>query len=335
MKHMNLSILQAVILVNTFFFTSQAISSCRSTLPVVQITLPAVVSVPRDAANGTLLATGTATYQMICLVENGDIDPTKGFWQYYLNGSNADYGAGAQSDTRKSGYNGVDIWWEHCNDKAYPSQCGVKTREPLNNTGSNRQQAQTMTATLTDEFRLIKSGPMVSGPWAGTTIRHNLQLSYDDPNKEKGPLYDIIVSPVTFNVLACSVRNSPVLVNMKNVSRLAFSGGIGSTTAANAFFIDLVCDDQTPVNVILESPPEGLADPSQGVINLTSSSSARGIGIQVKYKDTPVTFDSMFYFDTVQGAGATRIPFTANYYRTGTVQPGSANGVINFTMRYQ
>ncbi|WP_233838253.1 fimbrial protein [Paraburkholderia sp. ZP32-5] len=86
-----------------------------------------------------------------------------------------------------------------------------------------------------------------------------------------------------------------------------------------------------PVNAVL--------DPTNGVIALSSDSSATGIGIQLKDGNQAVlkynTQYTLSSYNTATG-GSYTIPLTANYYQTAaSVTPGSANAVLQLTLSYQ
>lgn len=112
--------------------------------------------------------------------------------------------------------------------------------------------------------------------------------------------------------------------------------GIGSTQNPMNFNISLDCDAKTSVNVTLDNVSE-LADAANGVLGLSSASTASGVGIQILHKDSPVKFGSMInYSATTPTGGIVNIPFKATYYQTKKdIQPGTINATASFTMTYR
>lgn len=137
------------------------------------------------------------------------------------------------------------------------------------------------------------------------------------------------------NPLACSVKNPSIIVPMKRVLSSEFTG-IGSTAASTPFSIPLDCDINTRVNITLDGIADSSARP--GVIALTSSSTdtvASGIGLQLLYKNSPVSLGTVLPIGTVSTSGNYTIPLEARYYQTATrVRGGLANATANFTMTY-
>ena len=140
----------------------------------------------------------------------------------------------------------------------------------------------------------------------------------------------------TVSTTACSVTNASVKVPLGSVLSTAFTG-TGSTAAEKSFTIDLDCNASTRVNLTLE----GAQDPggAAGVLALTqeaSGTTASGVGVQVLYNSTPVTFSSLFNVTTTATAGKYSIPLKARYYQTADkVKGGQANSLATFTLTYQ
>lgn len=134
--------------------------------------------------------------------------------------------------------------------------------------------------------------------------------------------------------VACSVTNTAITVPMGNLPRNSFSG-VGHQSDPVPFFVGLNCDSGTRVNITVDATADSSATP--GVIALTSAGSAgvaSGVGIQLTYSGTPVTFGSQMPILTSPG-GVFNIPLIARYYQTlPTVQAGTANAQATFTMTY-
>jgi major type 1 subunit fimbrin (pilin) len=117
--------------------------------------------------------------------------------------------------------------------------------------------------------------------------------------------------------------------------------GIGSATKSPVGF-----------NIAVNACPSGLAkiqyqfiplnavlDATNGVLALSGSSTATGIGVQLKDgSGNALKYNTQYTlsgYNTSTG-GSYTIPLTAAYYQTApTVTPGSADAVLTFTMTYQ
>ncbi|MEH3481082.1 MULTISPECIES: fimbrial protein [Enterobacter] len=146
----------------------------------------------------------------------------------------------------------------------------------------------------------------------------------------------INMNSFTVSTTACSVTNAAVKVPLGNILSTAFTGA-GSTAAEKSFTIDLDCNASTRVNLTLEGAQD--ASGAAGVLALTqdaTGTTASGVGVQVLYNSTPVTFGSLFNVTTTATAGTYSIPLKARYYQTaGKVTGGQANSLATFTLTYQ
>ncbi len=86
-----------------------------------------------------------------------------------------------------------------------------------------------------------------------------------------------------------------------------------------------------PVNAVL--------DATNGVLALSSDSTAAGVGLQLKDSSgKALKYNTQYTLASYSSSvgGSYTIPLTANYYQTSeSVTPGSANAVLIFTMLYQ
>lgn len=147
---------------------------------------------------------------------------------------------------------------------------------------------------------------------------------------------NVIVGSGTVRTVGCSVGNTTINVPMGLTRNIDFSGP-GSTGNENGFDIALSCDAGTKVSMRLDPGSAGLADASNGVLNLNGGSGAQasGVGVQVLYKDAPVQFGTAMSVGTAAG-GFVDLLLKARYYQTGSkVMPGQANATATFTMTYQ
>lgn len=126
--------------------------------------------------------------------------------------------------------------------------------------------------------------------------------------------------------------------------------GIGTTTPAKLFSVSVACPPGmrgaiAGAGAILVkigdrfAAPTGVLMPAQGVIALDSSSTASGIGLQLKDASAvPLEFEKLYALTGYNYKAGTNfaIALQAAYYQTGaTVKPGTANAVVTFTLNYQ
>ena len=141
-----------------------------------------------------------------------------------------------------------------------------------------------------------------------------------------------------FNVksVACSIKNTAILVPMGTVEKRAFKGPGTWPGDANTrnFGIDLVCDAGTKINFKIEGSAQ---DASKGILNLTGGNgSATGVGIQLLYKDAPLVLSSVINNGVIPGSGDFSIPLKARYFQTASnITTGTANASATFTLTYQ
>jgi major type 1 subunit fimbrin (pilin) len=182
------------------------------------------------------------------------------------------------------------------------------------------------------QYRFIKTGPVAGGTIRDAdlpTVRYSLDHTLD--------IFRGIASGInlTFATLACA--SPDVVVDMGTAKKVDFAG-VGSRTATRSFDIELL---NCPVGLngirFSLAAPNGIADTDQGVFALAPGSTANGVGIQVRYGGSPVKYDGTRYaYGGYSGAGSYRIPFEASYYQTQpTINSGSANGQLEFTMSYE
>ncbi|MEX5350808.1 fimbrial protein [Pseudomonas juntendi] len=141
------------------------------------------------------------------------------------------------------------------------------------------------------------------------------------------------------NIVVGSCETPDVAVAMGDDYKLFDFGGPGSTAR------------EVPFNLKLNNCPQGLTkvnyqlqaltpviDSAQGVVGLNTTSTARGIGLQIKDANgVPVPLNTPRNFSGYNTSGGNfLIPLIANYYRLGTesLKAGSANTEVTFIMSY-
>ncbi|VWD43911.1 type-1 fimbrial protein subunit A [Burkholderia lata] len=328
-------------------------ASCSGPAQTVTISMPASVTVPRDAVNGTMLTawisspainnyysctvSGSAFSGMVFeplsmtksgLTVTGSKRPAYTVWNTNVPGVGV--AIGVNSIVNGCGpQNWLDL------GTPTPPFPGPWVGNACNANGSVTNGGQT-------EVALVKTGPITAGMVAGGVLFEGASTT---GSTFSGPYTVATSGHVSFSlttttVSVASCTTPDVTVNMGSHMQSEFTG-IGSTTkqavavnvAVNACPIGLnsILYEFDPVNAVL--------DATNGVLALSSSSTATGIGLQLKdgsgnalKYNTPYTLTSY----SKSTGGSYTIPLTARYYQTAaSVTAGSANAVLTFTMTYQ
>ena len=290
------------------------------------------IVVQRDAPVGTVLATITTVNPMTCDPEGQQIG-YDGSWFIQLSGTNADYGASPLANVRATEVPGIGIRWKNFSSTTQSSE--FVTRMNLNNASWRRGILQNGVSTFTDTFELIKTS---TTPATGSIPALTLNMEYSTPvsnNIKRLPLYKYIFSPMNISTASCQIQDKNLNINM-GIALLPKFNGVGSTQNPVTFSIPLICGEQTAVNVTLDNVSP-LADAANGVLGLNSSSTAKGLGSQLKYNDAPVQFGKLIKYGTTTSPGeVVNIPFKAAYYMTSAnARSGSVSATASFTLTYR
>lgn len=159
-------------------------------------------------------------------------------------------------------------------------------------------------------------------------------ISKFNGNWEGSQEIPVFVWGTNVQVVSCQVNTPSVNVPMGSISDEVFSG-VGSTSAEQLFTISLRCDAGTKVNVTLDAVQD--ASGKAGVIALSDvANKATGVGVELRYNNSPVTFGQMLPVATMASSGDYLIPLQARYHQTApTVAPGVANTVATFTLTFR
>lgn len=150
----------------------------------------------------------------------------------------------------------------------------------------------------------------------------------------------VAISPVRVTVLTCSTPN--VTVPMGDYPKQTFKG-VGSTSNPVRFKVAINnCPaGMRSIGIQFVEPSSRYINQAQGVIQLSGDSTARGIGLKLTQPvdGAPMRFGNPGYvlqaYDPARG-GSLEIAFDAAYYQAqSAVTAGSANAVLEFTMNYQ
>ncbi len=326
-----------------------AAASCSSTAQTFTVSMPSSITVPRDAAVGTVLTTWvstSATNNYFNCQTNGGGATGTGFEPLSLTkaGMNvtSPHGSYTVWNTNVPGVGiaiGVRVYVNQCGwqgfadlgvpSSFFPSPWVGQACSGTGNSLTNGGQA---------EMALVKTGPITAGTVnGGVLFEAAAAVSQGGGYTMQTGRKSFSLTQTVINVAACTTPN--VTVDMGSVKQSAFTG-VGSTTPAVAFKVGVnACPaglnsiqyQFIPVNAVLDS--------TNGVLALSSDSTASGIGLQLKDSSgKALKYNSQYTLTSYSSAtgGTYTIPLTANYYQTSaSVTPGSANAVLTFTMTYQ
>jgi type 1 fimbria pilin len=297
-----------------------------------QVSLPAIVSIPRDAVVGTVIAQGTANVpfstssptgvycdadttavftNLVGGAATGNVMPTSVPGIGYQIQAAGNYDATATVSLPASTFSG-----SNCGQNAAGSKCYGYIGSPL-------------TVQIVKTATIVGSATVPGGQIFSLTI---------------GGITSSMVSLANSTqilVQTCSVTTPSVAVPLGSVKASVFTG-VGSPSAPTSFQIGLNCSGVTS-NVGITFTDINNPANTTNVLSLTPASTAKGVGIQILSGGLPVDFgpDSSEAGNTNQVMIGTmsntsqNIPFTGRYVQTGGITPGTADGVATFTMSYQ
>ncbi|WP_332763320.1 fimbrial protein [Pseudomonas koreensis] len=216
---------------------------------------------------------------------------------------------------------------------------------PFNMNRSNASTAVMNQAMM--RYALIKTGDIAPGT-------HTINQLVATGTSDMGPMFDLTFT-ATVTLAGCSMPASPgnqINVPMGNWEKRVFNGK-NSTTQAQSFAITLnscIAGSNYPGNTngyfsgnyaniqIDGNKTSTIIDAANGVLSLSSDSTAQGVAIQVLQDNgTPMNLGQPVRLTRIVN-GVTSVPLKARYIQTGegpTPQPGTANGYASFTVTYR
>jgi major type 1 subunit fimbrin (pilin) len=334
---------------------ASATVSCSGSAQTVTVSMTPSVTVPRDAAVGTVLTTWATTAGVTnfysCTATNSSpsgmafqpLSLTKAGMT--VTGPNGVYtvwntnvpGVGIAIATRTYA-NGCE--WQPWQDLGTPTPpfpspwvgyaCNQNTSAGSVINGGQAQMA------------LVKTGPITAGIVAGGVLFQGAstmsQTGVGGYTVSTSNPVSYSLTTTTVAVASCTTPN--VTVNMGSPMQSVFTG-IGSTSKPVVAFSLAVNQCPIGLNSIQYEfiPINAVLDSTNGVLALSSDSTATGIGLQLKDgSGNPLQYNTKYTLTSYSSAtgGSYTIPLTAAYYQTASsVTAGSANAVLTFTMTYQ
>ena len=299
----------------------------------VNINFPSPVTIQSDMAVGSIIATGTATHMLTCIVNSESIT-------LYPSESNISAGGsigGGLADVVPSGITGIGIRWK--NGGTLNGNVTMTTKA-LNNTSQTLNiNANTigLVNTLTEIVELVKTGPINIG---NQTVSIN-PISV----KQKGSVtnilgisaYRIYFNNITLRNAACTIEAQNQNISLGTVRTSNFSGTPSISDSITSFSINLKsCSKGTKVKMTLSNANAVVG--YTGTIKLSGGSSAQNIGIQIlDSKNKPFALGTQKSIENNVTTGFVSIPLKARYIKTSSspIIPGTANGTLNFTIVYE
>lgn len=216
---------------------------------------------------------------------------------------------------------------------------------PLNLTYSSGTYAEM--PSIMFRFMLVKTGEIAAGT-------HNINQVVASGTTNMGPMFNLTFT-ANITVAGCSMPAAPgnqIDVPMGTWEKRVFNGK-NSTTPAQAFNITLnscIAGTNYPSNSggyfngnfaniqIDGNKTSNIIDAANGILSLSSDSTAQGVAIQVLSADnTPMNLGQPVRLNRIVN-GTTSVPLRARYIQTGdgpTPVPGSANGYASFSVTYR
>ena len=196
-------------------------------------------------------------------------------------------------------------------------------------------------------YMLIKTGDIPAGT-------HTINQLVASGTTNIGPMFDLTFS-ASITVAGCSMPAAPgnqIDVPMGTWEKRVFNGK-NSTTPAQSFNITLnscIAGSNYPNNAngyfngnyaniqIDGNKTSNIIDAANGILSLSSDSTAKGVAIQVlSADDSPMNLGQPVRLNRIVN-GTTSVPLKARYIQTGdgpTPEPGSANGYASFSVTYR
>lgn len=130
----------------------------------------------------------------------------------------------------------------------------------------------------------------------------------------------------------CTVNTSSITIPLGDVqaSTLATVGATSPVSATQN--VALSCSGNPSVNMTLRGTQASGA-PANVLALTQEASAAKGIGVQLLYRNTPLNINATQNLTTSSGA-ALNVPIAARYYRTGDLESGLANAAATLQFTY-
>ncbi|MGU7769618.1 fimbrial protein [Burkholderia sp. MR1-5-21] len=303
--------------------TAQAAANCQNASTSELGTLPDPFRIAADAPIGTVLWSKTGIdISASCMktVGSANFEATLYRWM-------------ADSDLTS---NGLGLY------VTYNGNRGTGAGSfPMGKTISSSLTWTTVSATI--DVELVKTGATPSRP-TPFPVLSVLTALIGGPNKDYSKAARYVTygfKNISFQAATCAPSSTQVAVDLGTHKLSKSSGlgsGIGATSSSKSFTIGLKCDADVAGSFAVHLTLDGSAyNASDGILSLSSSSTAKGVGIQLLKGDgKPVPLGKSWKVTDMPPSSTLSVPLTARYYQTASsASPGTANGTATFTISYK
>ncbi|MBC3936731.1 fimbrial protein [Undibacterium sp. CY7W] len=320
-----------LLLLSGISLVTHASTNCSIVSAPSSFTMPAVVTVPRDAPVGTLIGTPVSqNYSFTCTTNDNfnPGNPRQAYIQFRT--------ANPASSTARSG-GGIII-------PTNLAGIGLLVNDTLGINvpmGDDFAFVKSSGAVATNAvtFQFIKTGAVTPGVVSAKANLFHFQwvvLGLNNSTNFSPDVYVSLNGGTNVNVIACSVSagSANMTVSMPTIPTSALTGQ-GSATGGTPFSLNLTCQSGSTVKITMNTANASGTYP--GVVQPTVGAGfAAGVGVQIRDGGgTPVSFGSK----TVVGLspdGVLSIPYSARYFQTGTtITAGNVAATVTFTMNYE
>ncbi|MFM0337880.1 fimbrial protein [Paraburkholderia fungorum] len=196
---------------------------------------------------------------------------------------------------------------------------------------------------LQGRFELVKTGTATPGSFGFSAWAHAPYREW--ANGSGGPsTINFKYTILNNSVPSCSVTTTNIAVALPTVSGSAFQG-VGTYAGTTMLNLGLQCDANAKpaISLMDATTPSNQTN----ALTLASGSSAAGLGVQLLYQMTPISFGPANYTYTTSNtpstsnvslgtrSGTQNVPLMARYIQTGAVlTPGTLTALATFTMNY-
>ncbi|SNR96732.1 Pilin (type 1 fimbria component protein) [Pseudomonas segetis] len=201
---------------------------------------------------------------------------------------------------------------------------------------------QTGDQTIPLHFRMVKTSNALSSGSLNIQMYLSCNGSEWSNRTAAGSILNLTVNAEVITE-TCSLVTPDVQVQLPEVARSDFKGGVGSTAGSTPFTLDFECGSYVDARFNISDMAD-LSNTSD-TLKLVSGSTASNVGVRLLHQDSPVylapneVFDqggSLFPLLNPQAdTSVISLPFTAEYVQTGApVRSGSVQSQAVVTISY-
>ncbi|MGS7252411.1 fimbrial protein, partial [Pseudomonas anuradhapurensis] len=289
----------------------------------INISIPSTLSIPRDAAVNTVI------YESPAKTFNGAASYNCS--TTFTTGIKNNVGTDTTSTYFPIGSTGLSWQWIY-QGFVYTGFGGGTTQQP-GGYGFN---------TTTHVLRIVKTGDISPGATIPTGVLGYIQVE----SASVRPLAMVTDNSSAIILQSCETPNIAVEMGEYNLSVFSRSGNATPPRAFNIKLNNCPSGIQKVSYSLSATSGSPAVDSALGIIGLNTSSTAKGIALQLlDGNQTPIQLDKTYVFNGYSsGGGSFAIPLNAKYIRTlpngdadqfdEGMSAGSANSEVTFVMNY-